>query len=121
MNLHKAKGLEAPVVWLANPAGVRDFEPDRHVRRTEGKPRGHFRFTRPFGFGTKTVSQPSGWEMSAAEEKKYEEAEENRLMYVAATRARDLLVVSAYEGDLGEKKAWGPLEQGFESFIVHDF
>jgi ATP-dependent helicase/nuclease subunit A len=117
MNLHKAKGLEAPVVWLANPAGVRDFEPDRHVRRTEGKPRGHFRFTRPFGFGTKTVSQPSGWEMSAAEEKKYEEAEENRLMYVAATRARDLLVVSAYEGDLGEKKAWGPLEQGFERIL----
>jgi len=115
MNLHKAKGLEAPVVWLANPAGVRDFEPDRHVRRTDGKPRGHIRFTRPFGFATKTVSQPLGWDVSAAEEKKYEEAEENRLMYVAATRARDLLVVSVYEGDLGEKKAWGPLELGFES------
>jgi ATP-dependent helicase/nuclease subunit A len=34
-------------------------------------------------------------------------------MYVAATRARDLLVVSAYAGDLGERKAWGPLEKGF--------
>jgi ATP-dependent helicase/nuclease subunit A len=116
MNLHKAKGLEAPVVWLANPAGVRDFEPDRHIRRagTHGKPRGHFRFTKPAGYQTKTISQPDGWEDRAAEEKKYEEAEENRLMYVAATRARDLLVVSAYAGDLGERKAWGPLEKGFE-------
>jgi ATP-dependent helicase/nuclease subunit A len=114
MNLHKAKGLEAPVVWLANPAGVGDFEPDRHVRRTGGRPRGHFRFTKPFGFRTRTVSQSLGWDGSAAEEKKYEEAEENRLMYVAATRARDLLVISAYEGDLGERKAWGPLERGLE-------
>lgn len=34
-------------------------------------------------------------------------------MYVAATRARDLLVVSTYAGDLGERKSWGPLEKGF--------
>jgi ATP-dependent helicase/nuclease subunit A len=113
MNLHKAKGLEARVVWLANPAGVRDFEPDRHVRRTGGRPRGHFRFTRTFGFTVRKVSQPVDWEESAAEERRYEAAEENRLMYVAATRARDLLVVSAYAGDLGERKSWGPLEKGF--------
>ncbi|MBP7707352.1 MAG: UvrD-helicase domain-containing protein [Candidatus Aminicenantes bacterium] len=112
MNLHKAKGLEAPVVWLANPAGVRDFEPDKHVRRTGGTPRGWFRFTRSFGFATKTVSQPLGWEESAGEERLYEKAEEDRLMYVAATRARDLLVVSAYAGDLGERRSWGPLEDG---------
>lgn len=112
MNLHKAKGLEAPVVWLANPAGVRDFEPDKHVRRTGGSPRGWFRFTRSFGFATKTVSQPLGWEESAGEERKYEKAEEDRLMYVAATRARDLLVVSAYAGGLGDRRSWGPLEDG---------
>ena len=112
MNLHKAKGLEAPVVWLANPAGVGGFEPDRHVRRTGRTPLGHFRFTRPVGRQTRTVSQPAGWEESAAEELKYEEAEENRLMYVAATRARDLLVVSGYAGDLKERKAWGLLEPG---------
>jgi ATP-dependent helicase/nuclease subunit A len=112
MNLHKAKGLEAPVVWLANPAGVGDFEPDRHVRRIGGTPLGHFRFTRSFGRRTRTVSQPVGWETSAAEEVKYEAAEEARLMYVAATRARDLLIVSGYAGDLKDKKAWGLLETG---------
>jgi ATP-dependent helicase/nuclease subunit A len=114
MNLHKAKGLEAPVVWLANPAGVGDFEPDKHIRRTGGTPLGHFRFIKPSGFQKRTVSQPAGWEESAAEELKYEDAEEKRLMYVAATRARDLLVISGYAGDLGAKKAWGPLERGLE-------
>jgi ATP-dependent helicase/nuclease subunit A len=112
MNLHKAKGLEAPVVWLANPAGVGDFEPDKHVRRTGRVPLGHFRFTKPVGRQTKTISQPAGWEASAAEELRYEDAEENRLMYVAATRARDLLVISGYAGNLGERKSWGPLEKG---------
>jgi ATP-dependent helicase/nuclease subunit A len=112
MNLHKAKGLEAPVVILANPAGVKDFEPDRHVVRTGGAARGHFRFTKPAAFGSRTVSQPAGWEESAAEERRYEAAEESRLMYVAATRARDLLVISTYEGDLGERKSWGLLERG---------
>ena len=113
MNLHKAKGLEAPIVWLANPAGPGDFEPERHVRRTGRVPLGHFRFTKPAGeYRTKTVSQPAGWEESAAEEKIYEAAEEDRLMYVAATRARDLLVVSAYDGDLGAKSAWRTLGRG---------
>jgi ATP-dependent helicase/nuclease subunit A len=112
MNLHKAKGLEAPVVWLANPAGVGGFEPDKHVRRTGEVPLGHFRFTKRAGPQTRTVSHPVGWDESAAEERKYEEAEERRLMYVAATRARDLLVVSGYGGDLKERKAWGLLESG---------
>jgi len=114
MNLHKAKGLEAPVVWLANPVGVRDFEPDRHIRRTGRTPLGHFRFSKPFGPAMRTISQPAGWDESAAEEKLYEAAEENRLMYVAATRARDLLVVSDYDADLGAKTAWGRLEKGLD-------
>jgi ATP-dependent helicase/nuclease subunit A len=33
-------------------------------------------------------------------------------MYVAATRARDLLVISGYAGDLKDKKAWGLLDGG---------
>ena len=57
----QSQGPRSPVVWLANPAGVGDFEPDKHVRRTAGRPRGHFRFTRTFGVhGPKTVSQPLG-------------------------------------------------------------
>jgi ATP-dependent helicase/nuclease subunit A len=42
---------------------------------------------------------------------KFREAEEHRLMYVAATRAKDMLVVSTYQGDLGGKRAWRILDE----------
>jgi ATP-dependent helicase/nuclease subunit A len=110
MNLHKAKGLEAPVVILANPVGVAGHEPEKHIVRVGGDPRGYFRFGKRSGRQATLVSQPQGWEEKAEEEKKYQEAEESRLMYVAATRARDMLVVSAYEGNLRDRGAWGVLE-----------
>jgi ATP-dependent helicase/nuclease subunit A len=124
MNLHKAKGLEAPVVILANPAGLKEHEPDKHIVRLEGKsrglqpsarpdrpgPRGHFLFSKTAGWKRTRISEPAGWEETAEEEKKYAAAEEDRLMYVAATRAGDILVVSTYEGDLGAKKAWRLLD-----------
>jgi ATP-dependent helicase/nuclease subunit A len=118
MNLHKAKGLEAAVVVLANPVGTREHEPDRHVVRvTDGEsgasglgPVGHFRFGKKGEWQSKPLSQPPGWAEKAEDEKKYAAAEEERLMYVASTRARDLLVVSTYEGDLGTRKAWSLLD-----------
>ena len=75
MNLHKAKGLEAPVVFLANPAGMKDREPDKHIirmvdrpkqgmRPVEGRPRGYFLFKKRVGFGFKLLSQPVGWAAS---------------------------------------------------------
>jgi ATP-dependent helicase/nuclease subunit A len=111
MNLHKAKGLEAPVVFLANPVGMKEHPVDKHVIRTEGVvPQGFFAFSKRGLFQGKILSQPMGWEKAAEEERKYEEAEEQRLMYVAATRARNMLVVSTYEGDLGDKRSWRTLD-----------
>ena len=90
INVHKAKGLEFPVVILADltanlvsPEGSdRYVDPDRRLcaRRLLGC---------------------APWELldHAAEEDEAERAEAVRLAYVAATRARDLLVVSAV-GDI---------------------
>lgn len=112
MNLHKAKGLEARVVFLANPVGIREHPVEKHVVRTAGVvPEGFFAFSRRVGHQTKILSQPVGWEKAAEEEKKYEEAEEQRLMYVAATRAKDMLVISTYEEDLKDRRAWPTLDK----------
>jgi ATP-dependent exoDNAse (exonuclease V) beta subunit len=116
MNLHKAKGLEAPVIFLANPVGLRRTpEPDRHVVRTEeGGAKGYFLFHKPVFHHRMTLSQPYGWEKWAAEERRYARAEEDRLMYVAATRARNMMVISTYAGNL-PGRAWDLLDGHLDS------
>jgi ATP-dependent helicase/nuclease subunit A len=94
MNLHKAKGLEATVVFLADPTGVSSYEPDVHIERSGGRVRGYMAVSRSRGTGRERVAQPVGWEEHALREKQFLEDEELRLRYVAATRARSLLVVS---------------------------
>jgi ATP-dependent exoDNAse (exonuclease V) beta subunit len=76
-----------------------------------GSPKGYFAFYKPGTFQKKgpILSHPAGWEAAAEEEKKYQEAEEQRLMYVAATRARDMLVISTYAGD-AKNKPWKTLD-----------
>lgn len=108
MNLHKAKGLEAPIVILADPmGGGADFEPDHHITRTgDSKALGYFTITRPAGsYGSSTIALPADWDGKMLEEKEYERAEKERLEYVAVTRAKNILVVSTYrEGS--RAKAW---------------
>jgi len=95
MNLHKAKGLEAPVVVLAYPTGMPEVEPLRYVERPrEGGARGHLRVVERDGWVKRTLACPRAWEEYAAREARYAAAELMRLLYVAATRAEDELVVA---------------------------
>lgn len=96
MNLHKAKGLEAPVVFLADPGKNASHPPDRHINRVGDTPRGYFVIKKENGYTTEIIGQPLEWDKYSEEEMKYLSAEETRLLYVAATRARNLLVVSTY-------------------------
>ncbi|MHB9146302.1 MAG: UvrD-helicase domain-containing protein [Symbiobacteriia bacterium] len=110
MNLHKAKGLEAPVVFLAGPVIGRPHDPAEHVDRTGATAFGHFLISASRGeFVSEVIAQPPGWAKRSEEEAKYLDAERHRLLYVAATRARDLLVVSRYEGN-PEKSPWALYE-----------
>src|SRR5690606_10118336 len=42
MNVHKAKGLEAPIVFLACPCGEKDHDADQFVDRSEAEAAGYF-------------------------------------------------------------------------------
>jgi ATP-dependent helicase/nuclease subunit A len=111
MNLHKAKGLEANVVFLADPNG--GFEPhvDVRIERTDLKPHGWLKVWRKSEAnrrGGKLLGEAADWPEHEAAELPYLQAEEDRLLYVAATRARQLLVVSRYTGN-HRLKAWGVL------------
>jgi ATP-dependent helicase/nuclease subunit A len=95
MNLHKVKGLEAPVVFLADPSGRSDRPPSIHIDRSGGEARGYMKITVPSGqWSRRTVGAPGEWDALASAEKRFLDAEETRLLYVAATRAGSALVVS---------------------------
>ena len=112
MNLHRAKGLEAKVVFLAAPFGEGDWPPRMRVARDgTGVARGTIPMTVKRGFATEIVAQPGSWEEDKAVEREFEEAEKVRLLYVAATRARDELWIGRGAG-LGKRSRspWGVLE-----------
>ena len=115
MNLHKAKGLEASVVFLADPCAGFNPRVDIRIIRDGLRACGYFSIKSGWGHQSKVLAEPAGWGAYEAEEQAYLGAEENRLLYVAATRARDVLVVSCW-ANAGKRnlRAWG----GFHPFLA---
>jgi ATP-dependent helicase/nuclease subunit A len=124
MNLHKAKGLEAPVVFLADPCGGFDPRVDVRIIREGATARGYFQIKCRFGKTKKLMGEPDGWASHEADEKAYLEAEETRLLYVAATRARETLVIGRWDkSGASSNSAWGglgPYLQGAGELPVPD-
>jgi ATP-dependent helicase/nuclease subunit A len=110
MNLHKAKGLEAPVVFLADPCGGWKMEPDLHIERQGLAAKGWFQVIKASdkSWGGTLLGEHRDWPAHAAAETPYLQAEDDRLLYVAATRARELLAISRWTGNLSTP-AWGVL------------
>jgi ATP-dependent helicase/nuclease subunit A len=94
MNLHKAKGLEAPIVFLADPTGASDHAVALHVDRSGERAQGYLAAHEQAGWGKRWLAYPTRWASFSDTEELFAAAEEQRLRYVAATRAGALLVIS---------------------------
>jgi ATP-dependent helicase/nuclease subunit A len=112
MNLHKAKGLEAPVVFLADPlhGGIGPDRVDVRIVRDGLNATGYLELSRERGRGRTVLGRAEGWEEHKEKERAYTAAEHCRLVYVAATRAKDLLVVSRPEKGGGRNRPWQLIE-----------
>ena len=83
LSIHKAKGLEAPIVALFDTDDEARPSVDTVPLWAEGR----------IAIGFRNGCQPAGWGALVQAEEKKARAETRRLLYVACTRARDRLVV----------------------------
>lgn len=90
MNLHRAKGLEARVVFLAAPTSGLARAAD-HSLSSGGASLCIRRARKP-------LAHPPDWAELESRELEFLQAEHLRLLYVATTRAREELIVSQWTG-----------------------
>ena len=124
-NLHKVKGLEAPIVIISAAKGFMNKNDKRIEHGDNGSegyifnlPKNNSGASKGYYFETKEFSD------KADEEKAAGKAENDRLLYVAATRARNVLIIheDAKKTKSGEpcKNAWTPLtEDGLPDIFEH--
>ncbi len=119
MSVHKSKGLEFPVVILADSS-----------RERGGSDSGLLLNDPVYGLTCKVfdaqknkIAAPSSFAAADNLRKRREDAERRRLLYVAATRAEDLLIVSGQvsrDAGSGEMQARGWLGWMIDAYHLHE-
>ena len=121
MNLHKAKGLEAEVVILAF-SDKEEHPVTSHVERYNGTAVEYRLLQDGYKNSRITIGAPVNWDTYREEETQHKTAEYARLLYVAATRAKTMLIVCDKERKDGEeeKNYWLPLRKGLQVSSTSD-
>jgi len=96
MTVHGSKGLQAPRVILADVSPNKEREPERHVWREGPRLLGRAPVRTQAGRYGRKLLEPAGWPEAIEQEARYAASEEMRLLYVAATRAQEHLVVCTH-------------------------
>jgi ATP-dependent helicase/nuclease subunit A len=101
LSIHRAKGLESPIVALFD-TDDRGYSPTSTVPLwSEGR----------IAIGFRGGCQPPDWDALVRREEKKGRAEARRLLYVACTRARDVLVVPRPPVDADAGAFWKELTE----------
>ncbi len=113
MTIHKAKGLEFSAVVIANMGASSSGSESLVADRLGG--RFFTRLSRDKDFPIYSA----GWRAAKEEEARRRSAERQRLFYVAATRARDYLLVPLFSSETpqGYIKDLLPLREGFDPLV----
>lgn len=98
LTIHRAKGLEFPMVILTDLAHAGKVEHEDFIIDRAGGRIAIKVGNKEHRLWTRNYEEMSQWE------KKRGEAEEQRLLYVGMTRARDFLVLPVYWTEEGERK-----------------
>ncbi len=113
-NLHKVKGLEAPFVILGYSYPM-EVQPSVRIDYVSEEPKGYlFSIGRYDDDGYHVFFKTPGHVNEMTKERTHLKAEEERLLYVAATRARNLLIIcdSVFcrgKNGLTHRSFWSPL------------
>ena len=103
-NLHKVKGLEAPVVILCETKPPKIYPPQFRTDYTSTDPRGYI-FEIPHPVIKYPYCHTTKYEREKDDEARALSQEDIRLLYVAATRARNVLIVWDHETTANEQKS----------------
>ncbi len=112
MTVHQAKGLEFPIVILGDASKKERFGRDILIDPVFGliPPLNDTRIIEDNPKKPILVTASSlAYEIALEAERAREEAESNRLLYVAATRAKELLIISGVLGKLNKDQTLGKL------------